>query len=136
MHKENTYKTRLAHIIQVRHDLMEIRYMPGVTMDMAGVKEIHEVRKRLFGDRPYANISIIPDDVTFERAITEQDHYAAERGVDPLLAWAVVACGAIAEFVASKYFSRFPQGFPVLTTQDEDEARAWIRAFLSPEKAA
>jgi hypothetical protein len=128
--EEQTAETRLAHIVRVRPDLMEIRYKPGVTMDMAGVKEIHETRKRLFGDHPYASLSLIPDDVDFELAITQQDHYAVNRPKDPLLAWAVVARGAMLDMIAKLYFSYFPQTFPVLTTNDEAEARAWIAAQL------
>ncbi|MFZ1688265.1 MAG: hypothetical protein WAU70_12620 [Flavobacteriales bacterium] len=128
--EERTYETRIALIVQTRHNLMEIRYKPGVTMDMAGVKEIHETRARIFGDRPYASISIIPDDVDFELGITQRDHYSEKRGNDPLLAWAVVARGSMLDMIAKLYFSYFPQTFPVLTTTDEAEARAWIEGQL------
>jgi hypothetical protein len=119
------YRTRLAHMIQLRPDLLEIRYKPGIIMDMDGVKEIHAMRVRLFGDRPYVNISILPDDVKFDAAIMEQDHYAPTRPMDGLHAWAVVACGAVGEHVARLYFAQFPQHFPILVTHDEGKARAW-----------
>jgi hypothetical protein len=131
------YRTRLAHILQPRPDLLEIRYKPGITLNMAGVIEIHDLRVRLFGDRPYVNISILPDDVQFEAAVLEQDHYASTRYTDNLRAWAVVACSAVGEQVAHMYFARFPQGFPVITTQDEEAARAWaLQQAMLIERAA
>lgn len=132
--EEQTYGTRLAHIVRSRPDLMEIRYKPGVTLDLAGVREIHEVRQRIFGDRPYASISIIPDDVDFELAVTQQDHYAANRGRDPLIAWAVVARSSTLDMIAKLYFSYYPQMFRVLTTTNEAEARAWINAQLDSSR--
>jgi hypothetical protein len=128
--EEQAVETRLARIVRTRRDLMEIRYKPGVTMDIAGVKEIHGVRKHLFGDQPHASISLIPDDVDFELAVTQQDHYSANRSSDPLFASAVVARGSLLDMIAKLYFSYFPQTFPVLTTNDEVEARAWIAAQL------
>ena len=128
--EEEQYETSIATIVRTRPDLMEIRYKPGCTMDMAGVKEIHEVRARIFGNRPYASLSLIPEDVDFQLDITQKDHYATDRSADPLVAWAVVSRGAMLEMIAKLYFSYFPQTFPVLTTNDEAEARAWIEAQL------
>jgi hypothetical protein len=132
---EITHRTSVAHIIQVGRDLLEVRYKPGILLDLAAVKEIHEVRLRLFGDQPYANISILPDDIEFDPAILKVDHYQESRPRDPLIAWAVVACGAVAEIVAREYFSRFPQDFPVFTCMEEAEARAWIKEQLNKRKA-
>lgn len=117
-------------MIHAQPQLLEIRFKPGANLDLAAVKEINELRKSIFGNQPYASICILPDDVTFEMAITQLDHYATDRPSDPLIAWAVVGCGAAQEMVARNYFAQFPQTFPVLTTQDEDEARAWIAAQL------
>ncbi len=128
--EEDSYETSIATIVRTRPDLMEIRYKPGCTLDMAGVKEIHEVRARVFGERPYASLSLIPEDVDFQLDITQQDHYIAKRKSDPLVAWAVVSRGPMLEMISKLYFSYFPQTFPVLTTADEQEAREWIEAQL------
>ncbi|HMC96261.1 MAG TPA: hypothetical protein VKG92_01280 [Flavobacteriales bacterium] len=124
------FETSIATIVRTRPDMMEIRYKPGSTMDMAGVKEIHEVRARIFGDRPYASLSLIPEDVDFQLDITLRDHYSTSRGNDGLVAWATVARGAMLDMIAKLYFSYFPQTFPVLTTANEQEARVWIEAQL------
>jgi hypothetical protein len=134
-HNELTIRTSVAHIIRLRPDLLEVRYNPGVLLDMAAVKEIHAVRMQLFGDQPYANISILPDDIRFDPQILKVDHYVEDRPRDPLIAWAVVACSTVGELVARNYFSRFPQDFPVITCADENEARAWIEAQLAKRKA-
>ena len=128
--EEERYETSIATIVRTRPDLMEIRYKPGSTMDMAGVKEIHEVRKRIFGNSPYGSLSLIPEDVDFQLSITQQDHYSNARGNDPLVAWAVVSRGSMLEMIAKLYFSYFPQTFPVLTTANEREARAWLDTQL------
>jgi hypothetical protein len=128
--EERSFETSIATIVQTRPDLMEIRYKPGCTMDLAGVKEIHEVRVCIFSNRPYASLSLIPEDVDFQLAITQQDHYSASRGNDGLIAWATVARGAMLDMIAKLYFSYFPQTFPVLATANEKEARAWIEAQL------
>ncbi len=128
--EEERFETSIATIVRTRPNLMEVRYKPGCTMDMDGVKEIHEVRARVFGSRPYASLSLIPEDVDFRLDITQKDHYSVNRSNDPLGAWAVVSRGAMLDMIAKLYFSYFPQTFPVLTTSNEEEARAWIDAQL------
>lgn len=123
--EERRFETRVATIVQRRPDLMEIHYRSGCTLDMPGVREIHEVRARIF-DRPYGSISLIPDDVDFQLDITLEDHYSNLRGKDLLVAWAVVARGTMLEMIAKLYFSYFPQTFPVLASNNEQEVRAWM----------
>ena len=71
-------------------------------------------------------LSVMPPDVDFEVRITTTDHFAPERGKDPLMALAVVAQDKVAEMVTKLYFSYFPQFFRIRIFTDEEEARAWL----------
>jgi hypothetical protein len=128
--KNEISETRIAQLVRTGRNLVEIRFKPGSTMDMAGVREVYEARVKMFGDQPHASIVIIPDDVDIELGITKVDHYSATRSSDPLVAMAVVAEAAMIDMVAKLYFSYFPQSFPVLTTSDAAEARSWAEAQL------
>jgi hypothetical protein len=128
--EERMLATRVADVVLARPDLIEIRFKSGMMLDMAAIRELTEARMQLIGNKPHASLSLMPDDVDFELAVTKVDHYAISRASDPLLAVAVVARGPMLDLVARLYFSYFPQAFPVLTTSDEHEARAWIDARL------
>jgi hypothetical protein len=128
--KEETYGTRIADLVRTGKDLVEIRFKPNATLDMAGVREVYDARLKIFGEQPHASIVIIPENADLELAITKVDHYSATRAHDPLVAMAVVAEGAMIDMVSKLYFSYYPQNFPVRTSSDLSEARKWIEAQL------
>lgn len=121
-----TIVTRLADMSMVAPGFLEQRFHPGAKLDRAGFMENKRARFELCGDEPYLMLSMMPPDVDFEVHITTSDHFAPERGKDPLMALAIVARDRVAEMVTKLYFSYFPQLFRIRIFTDEEEARAWL----------
>jgi len=121
-----TIITRLADMSMVAPGFLEQRFHHGAKLDPAGFMENKEARFTLCGDEPYLMLTVMPPDVDFEVRITTSDHFAPERGKDPLMALAVVAQDNVAEMVTKLYFSYFPQLFRIRIFTEEKEARAWL----------
>ncbi len=125
-----TCDTTLAVVVQVRPDLLEVRFKEGIKMDLAGIEEISAARQSLFsGSGRYGCISLIPEDADFELSASRVDHFAHTQ--DGLMALAVVARGAMLEMMTKLYFSYFPQRFRLFATSDEGEARQWMDGQLT-----
>ncbi len=118
--------TRLAEMRMVAPGFLEQRFHHEAKLDLAGFMENKQARFELIGDEPYLMLSVMPPDVDFEVRITTSDHFAPERGKDPLMALAVVAQDNVAEMVTKLYFSYFPQLFRIRIFTDEEEARTWL----------
>ena len=127
-HRE--YSTSIAKLIVVRPDLVEIHYDPGIVFDTQSVAEVQMKRREVMGDRPYATLTIIPEDVNFELNTMRQDFGKADRTKSQLLASAVVAKSSMIEMLTKLYFSYFPQLHRILVTDDEQAARTWLAAQM------
>lgn len=120
--------TRLAEMRMVAPRSLEQRFHHGAELDPAGFQENKRARFALIGDEPNLMLSVMSPDVNSEVRITTSDHFAPERGKDPLMALVVVAQDNVAEMVTKLDFSYFPQLFRIRIFTDEEEARAWLLA--------
>src|SRR6188768_3210609 len=118
--------TSIAHLIRVRPDLVEIRYKAGSTLGGPELTEVQEARRALMGERPYATLTIIPEDVDFQLGAMSIDHGKLDRSQGLLIATAVVRRANMIEMLTKLYFSYFPQMHRILVTDKETEARAWM----------
>jgi hypothetical protein len=123
-------RTAIALLTRVRPDLVEIRYDAGTTLAGADLAEAQEARRALMGDRPYATLTIVPEDVDFQLGSMNMDHAAVDRTQGLLIATAVVCRANMIEMLVKLYFSYFPQLHRVHVTDNEAEARAWVEAQL------
>ncbi len=118
--------TSIAHLIRVRPDLVEIHYKAGSILAGRALAEVQEARRELMGERPYATLTIIPEDVDFQLDSMNKDHAAIDRTQGLLMATAVVCRANMIEMLTKLYFSYFPQMHRILVTDNEAEARAWV----------
>jgi hypothetical protein len=105
---------------------IEQRFHLDARLDWIGFQENKEARFKLCGAKPHVMLSVIPGSVDFDVHVTSLDHFAAERGLDTIVALAVVAQGTLVETVTQLYFSYFPQAFPLKIFGEEAEARSWL----------
>ena len=122
--------TRLAHLIRVRPELVEIRYKAGSTLGGQALAEVQEARRELMGERPYATLTIIPEDVDFQLDSMNKDHAAVDRTQGLLIATAVVCRANMIQMLTKLYFSYFPQMHRILVTDNEAEGRTWVTTQL------
>ena len=120
------HHTSIATLIVVRPDLVEIHYKPGIVFNTKAVGEVQMKRREVMGDRPYATLTIIPEDVDFNLETMSHDHGKADRTQSQLLASAVVAKASMIQMLTKLYFSYYPQLHRVYVTDDESAARAWL----------
>ncbi len=124
------HHTSLAKLKVIGNNMVEIHYHAGITFTIEGVQEVQEKRRALFGDRPHATLTIIPDDVDYRSETMRQDQSAGDRGKGTLLASAVVVRESMFELLTKLYFSYFPQLHRILVTDNEQEARSWLAAQM------
>jgi len=82
------------------------------------------------GQRAYATLTIIPENVDYRMDAMHTDQGKADRTESQILASAVVAKASMIELLTKLYFSYFPQMQRVMVTDDEQKARAWVDAQL------
>lgn len=124
------HRTSIATLIMVSPDLVEIHYDAGIVFNAKAVGEVQEKRRAVMGDRPYATLTVIPEDVDYNMDAMRMDHGAADRTQSQLLATAVVAKSSMIEMLTKLYFSYFPQLHRILVTDDEQAARSWLALQL------
>ncbi|MBL7951237.1 MAG: STAS/SEC14 domain-containing protein [Flavobacteriales bacterium] len=120
------HHTEIATLIIVSPDLVEIHYHPGTVFNAQAVGEVQEKRRSLMGNRPYATLTIIPEDVDYNMDAMSKDQGHADRTQSQLLATAVVAKASMIQMLTKLYFSYFPQLHRIYVTDDEQAARAWL----------
>jgi len=123
-------RTAIALLTRVRPELVEIRYNAGAILGGLELAEVQEARRMLMGGRPYASLTIIPEDVDFQLAAMNTDHAAVDRTQGLLIATAVVCRANMIEMLVKLYFSYFPQMQRIHVTDNEAEARAWVDTQL------
>lgn len=124
------FNTRIALLKRVQPELVEIHYKSGCVFTTEDVADVQIARFKMMGARPYATLTIIPEDVEFTLENIRVDHTAPERGMGRVTATAIVARSVMIERITHIYFNHFPQLQQVLITQDEGEARKWVQVQL------
>ncbi len=119
-------ETPLAHLQRLTPRLVEIRFKPSVTIDVAGLATIFEARKRMQGADAVSLLVVIPPDAEMEIAVLGTDQFARNDGAEGLIAMATVAQSSMNEMLTKLFFAYFPQGFPSQVFTDLAEARAWL----------
>ena len=82
------------------------------------------------GQRPYGMLSIIPEEVDFELSAMHQDHLVSDRLEGNMKAIALVTHATMMEMVLKLYFSYYPQLARLQVTDNEEEAREWLRVQM------
>ncbi|MCC7501570.1 MAG: hypothetical protein IT229_03515 [Flavobacteriales bacterium] len=123
-------ETRLATMERVAPGLIVQRFRSGVKLDREGFEENRVARHTLAEDRPHAMLSVFPEGIDFDLAVTTHDHFKPEKEKLQLVALAVVAHDTLAGTVVQLFFSYFPQVFTHAIFENEAEALSWLRAQL------
>ncbi len=124
------YETGIATLIVINRELVEIHYKPGIVFDPKSVAEVQDKRREVMGNRPYATLTLIPEDVDFNLETMRQDQGQPDRTQSQLLASAVVARSSMIEMLTKLYFSYYPQLHRILVSDDERTAREWLEQQL------
>ncbi len=124
------YETGIATLIVINRELVEIHYKPGIVFDPKSVAEVQDKRREVMGNRPYATLTLIPEDVDFNLETMRQDQGQRDRTQSQLLASAVVARSSMIEMLTKLYFSYYPQLHRILVSDDERTAREWLEQQL------
>ena len=125
----NEHRTSIA-TLKVGERLIEIRYDDGIVFSASAVAEVQAKRRELMGSRPYATLTIIPENVDYVSNTMSKDQGKADRTESQLLATAVVAKASMIHLLTELYFSYFPQLQRILVTDDEVAARTWLSQQL------
>lgn len=121
----------IATLTVVPPDLVEVRYHSGIVFSPENVGVVQAKRRELMGTRPHATLTFIPENVDFELETMRQDHGRGDRTESQLLATAVVVGSSMLDMLTKLYFSYFPPLHRVLVTDNEAEARAWLKERMA-----
>jgi len=124
------FDTRIATLVRVSNELLEIRYKPGTVFITEDVAEVQSMRRAIMGSAPYATLTIIPEDTDFSMESMRTDHAGADRSESQIIATAIVAKSTLIERLTNVYLNFFPQLQRMLVTDNEAEARAWMEQQL------
>lgn len=124
------FDTRIATLVRVSNELLEIRYKPGTVFITEDVAEVQSMRRTIMGSAPYATLTIIPEDTDFSMESMRTDHAGADRSESQIIATAIVAKSTLIERLTNVYLNFFPQLKRMLVTDNEAEARAWMEQQL------
>ncbi|MBK9762827.1 MAG: hypothetical protein IPO87_05565 [Flavobacteriales bacterium] len=117
------FDTRIATLVRVSNELLEIRYKPGTVFITEDVAEVQSMRRTIMGSAPYATLTIIPEDTDFSMESMRTDHAGADRSESQIIATAIVAKSTLIERLTNVYLNFFPQLQRMLVTDNEAEAR-------------
>lgn len=93
-------ETPLGLLERVSPRSVEIRFKPAVTIDVAGLATIFEVRKRVQGADAVSLLVVIPPDAEMEIAVLGTDQFARNDGTEGLIAMATVAQSSMNEMLS------------------------------------
>jgi len=96
-------ETPLGLLERVSPRSVEIRFKPAVTIDVAGLATIFEVRKRMQGADAVSLLVVIPPDAEMEIAVLGTDQFARNDGTEGLIAMATVAQSSMNEMLSISY---------------------------------
>lgn len=119
-------ETRLATLERKSPDLLEVRFKPDVKLDVPGIEEVIDERRRLCPEGVRDVLAVFPPDVDFDINVMTRDHYAGT-GLERCTRSLALAAGSTAnERFASLYFAYFPQEFTTRVFIEEREAQHWL----------
>lgn len=126
-----TTETRVATLSLLDDGLMEVRFRPGVKLDVDMLAELQVARKELAGGSPRAVLTSIPEDIDFDMSVMNTDHYRPHKAEEVIIALALVTLGSMNELLAKLYFTYFPTAFNAKIFSAEAPARAWLAERLA-----
>ena len=125
------HETSIATLVVAGPQLIEIHYHPHIVFNVKAVAEVQVKRRELMGDRAYATLTIIPDNVDFHLDAMGVDQAAPDRKENHVLATAIVVKAEMMKKLTKLYLSYFPQLQRILVTDDEQAARTWLDQQLN-----
>lgn len=131
-----TVITTIATLVRSRPDLLEISYHAGKVFTPEHVYEVQVERRRMMGDQRYSTITFVPEDMDFVLDSMRVDHAMVDRAVDHVVATAVVVRGSMMERLTNVYLKHYPLPQHVLVTDNETEARAWLKTQAEEAESA
>lgn len=114
--------TSIATLVLLCPQLIEIHDDPRIVFNGQAVAKVQATRRELMGDRAYAMLTIITEDVDFHLNAIGIDQVAPDRKADQLLASAIVAHTDMIKNLTNLYLSYFPQLQQIFVTDDEQAA--------------
>ena len=120
------FDTRIATLVRVSNELLEIRYKPGTVFITEDVAEVQSMRRTIMGSAPYATLTIIPEDTDFSMESMRTDHAGADRSESQIIATAIVAKSTLIERLTNVYLKFFRSSSACwLRTTRPRRARGW-----------
>lgn len=124
------HHTSIATLVVASTQLIEIHYHEHIVFNVKAVGEVQARRREVMGNRTYATLTLIPENVDFHLDAMSADQSAPDRMESQLLATAIVAKADAIQKLTDLYLSYFPQLQRILVTNDEQEARTWLDGQL------
>ena len=114
--------------------LVAIRFKEGNVATPANFMASLEARRSHFGDQPHVALVIAPDDTDFDPSLLRIDQYK-DSGADAFtLAMVFVCRNPTVLNIVEMYYARHPAPFPAQLFASEQEARAWVDAFMAERR--
>lgn len=119
-----------AATLERRGDIVEVRFKPGVKLDMAGMAEIVRTKHELCATQAADILIVLPAEMDFELHVLAVNHKEVSGGCGLARRLALAASSAFNERLATIYFRYHPREEKTAVFLDEKDARAWLTEQL------
>lgn len=118
--------TRQATVERVSDRLIEVRFKPDVKLDVEGVGEVMNAKRRLGKGIEYDVLAVLPPEMDLEINVVSVDHHALNGGCGNSRRLAFATQGSMNRKLAEIYFRYHPRPYDTAVFMDESEARSWL----------
>lgn len=130
MDPTDTLETPYCTIAIATPLLLVQRFKPTARFTPSVIEAAQALRDRFLRQAPRALLICIPKEVPLEPDAMNIDHFTMERGLDRIIAMAIVAADSHMRGACRFYFTWFQQPFPSSVFADEQSAMAWLTGKL------
>jgi hypothetical protein len=118
--------TRHATVERTSASLVEIRFKPDVTLDVAGVGEVIAAKQRICAEGEADILAVLPPDMDLEMTVVSADHHALFGDCTNSRRLALAAPDDLNRKLAEIHYRYHPRQHDTAVFMAEDEARAWL----------
>ena len=133
--KHQLIDTRSATLECVSGELIEVRFKPDVKLDVEGMGEILQAKRKMGAGRELNVLAIMPPELDFELNVLSTDHQALNGGCGLSGRMAFATQSTFNERLTNLYFRYHPRERPTGIFVSEADARKWLATNL-PEPSA
>lgn len=112
-------------------DLVVQRWKPGITLDVATIRNTMLVRHEFFGGDPYVIIVVVPEGSRFAMSFLENNQYKGTDVETSIIGMVNVVEEDDVRAIVSLYYAQHPPRYAFAVVETMPIAMRWAKALLA-----